>query len=52
VGPRWDILPNASLQQGAGLRAAYLLRAEKRVTPLTPIRSRPAFRLDTGVPAA
>jgi hypothetical protein len=52
VGPRWDILPNASLQQGAGLRAAYLLRAEKRVTPLTPIRSRPALRLDTGVPAA
>ena len=52
VGPRWAILPNATLQQGAGMRAAYLLRAEKRVLPLTPIRSRPSLRLDTGVPAA
>ena len=52
VGPRWQIVPNATLQQGAGMRAAYLLRAEKRVTPLTPIRARPAFRLETGVPAA
>jgi SAM-dependent methyltransferase len=52
VGPRWEIVPNATLQQGAGMRAAYLLRAEKRVTPLTPIRARPAFRLETGMPAA
>jgi hypothetical protein len=34
------------------MRAAFLLRAEKRVTPLTPIRARPAFRLETGIPAA
>jgi SAM-dependent methyltransferase len=52
VGPRWDILSNATLQQGAGMRAAYLLRAEKRVSPLTPIRSRPSLRLQTGMPAA
>jgi SAM-dependent methyltransferase len=52
IGPRWDAIPNASLQQGAGMRAAFLLRAEKRVTPLTPIRSRPALRVPSGVPAA
>jgi hypothetical protein len=51
VGPRWKPIPNASLQQGAGLRAAFLLRAEKRVVPLIPIRSRPALRLQPGVPA-
>ena len=52
VGPRWKPIPNASLQQGAGLRAAFLLRAEKRVVPLTPIRSRPAISFQPGVPAA
>jgi hypothetical protein len=31
------------------MRAAFLLRAEKRVVPLIPIRSRPA--LSFGVPA-
>ena len=51
VGPRWDILPNATLQQGAGMRAAFLLRAEKRVLPLTPIRPRASLRLSTGMPA-
>ena len=52
LGPRWDPVPNTSLQQGAGMRAAFLLRAEKRVSPLTPIRHRPALRVPTGVPAA
>ena len=52
VGPRWKPIPNATLQQGAGMRAAFLLRAEKRVVPLIPIRSRPALRLHNGVPAA
>ena len=51
VGPRWSTIPNATLQQGAGLRAAFLLRAEKRVIPLTPLRARPALRLQPGVPA-
>lgn len=52
VGPRWRIEPAVDLQHGAGLRAAFLLRAEKRLTPLTPVRSRPGLRLPTGVPAA
>lgn len=52
LGPRWRIEPSAGLQHGAGLRAAFLLRAEKRVSPLTPIRARPSLRLQTGVPAA
>ena len=52
IGPRWDAIPNTNLQQGAGMRAAFLLRAEKRVSPLTPIRHRPALRVPTGVPAA
>jgi len=52
VGPRWKPIPNATLQQGAGLRAAFLLRAEKRVVPLIPIRSRPAISFQPGVPAA
>ena len=52
VGPRWDTLPNATLQQGAGLRAAYLLRAEKRLYPLTPIRPRPSLRLQAGATGA
>lgn len=52
LGPRWRIAPNAELQDGAGLRAAFLLRAEKRVVPLTPVRARPSLRWQPGVPAA
>lgn len=52
VGPRWRIAPSPGLQDGAGLRAAFLLRAEKRMSPLTPMRARPSLRLQTGVPAA
>ncbi len=52
VGPVWKIRVDPALQQGPGLRAAYLLRAEKRVLPLTPLRQRPALRLTEGVPAA
>ena len=52
VGPRWRIASSPDLQDGAGLRAAFLLRAEKRVSPLTPTRARPSLRLQTGVPAA
>lgn len=52
LGPRWRIAANPRAQDGAGLRAAYLLRAEKRVAPLTPVRTRPRVRLQTGVPAA
>lgn len=51
LGPRWRISANPRAQDGAGLRAAYALRAEKRVVPLTPARARPQVRLQTGVPA-
>ena len=43
---------DATAQQGPGLRAAYVLCAEKRSTPLTPLRLRPPLRLADGVPAA
>lgn len=50
VGPRWRIAPVSDLRTGAGVRAAYLLRAEKRVVPLTPVRQR-AVRWTPGVSA-
>ena len=52
LGPRWRVGIDTNLQQGPGLRAAWRLRAEKRTTPLTPMRNRPALRLGDGVPAA
>ena len=52
VGPRWQVRTSNELQQGPGLRAAYLLRAEKRAIPLTPIRQRAPLRIGGGVPAA
>lgn len=52
LGPRWRVEISSGLQHGPGLRAAWLLRAEKRTIPLTPIRSRAALRLGEGAPAA
>ena len=52
LGPRWGIEVSPELQQGPGVRAAYLLRAEKRSIPLTPLRQRAALRIGDGVPAA
>lgn len=40
VGPSWRVEPAAAVQVGAGLRAAYLLHAQKRHWPATPIRLR------------
>ena len=40
LGPSWSIQVSPLPQQGPGLRAAYLLRAEKRSLPLTPVRRR------------
>ncbi len=40
LGPNWSVRPSPEPQQGPGLRAAYLLRAEKRTLPLTPVRRR------------
>lgn len=52
IGPTWTIAVNAHLQDGAGLRAAFLLRAEKRRIPLTPIRATRKLSLQPGLPAA
>lgn len=52
VGPRWGLVPDPSLQHGPGVRAAWLLRAEKRVSPLTPVRTRQPLRIGGEVPAA
>ncbi len=52
LGPRWDVQLAPGLQHGPGLRASYLLRAEKRTIPLTPLRSRAPIRLGEGVPVA
>ena len=50
IGPRWRTAAVPDLQHGAGVRAAYLLRAEKRVIPLTPVRQR-AVRWSPGISA-
>ena len=49
MGPRWEPVVDPRRQEGVGLRAAYLLRADKRSLPLTPIRPR---RLLPVVPGA
>ena len=51
IGPTWQVGQAAQLQDGPGLRAAYLIRAEKRALPLTPIRQRRPLRLAGGLPA-
>ena len=40
LGPVWSDTPDPTTGRGAGLRAAYLLHAEKRVIPLTPVRAK------------
>lgn len=52
VGPQWSVSPSPSLQTGVGLRAAYLQRAEKRATPMTPLRMRTPRPFADGVRAA
>lgn len=51
VGPVWAIAPDARLQDGVGLRAAFLLRAEKRRLPMTPLRQARPLALRAGTPA-
>ena len=51
IGPSWREAPSPNLQQGVGLRAAFLLRAEKRVIPLTPVRTRRRAPVAEGLPA-
>lgn len=52
LGPRWKPQVDETPQSGAGIRAAYLLRAEKRAGGLTPIRSRKEQPLRTAVAPA
>jgi SAM-dependent methyltransferase len=52
LGPRWGTLPDAGVQHGPGVRAAWVLRAQKRVVPLTPVRTRVPLRIGAGAPAA
>lgn len=49
LGPSWREVASPRPQSGAGLRAAYLVLAEKRTLPLTPVRAR---RLRGPAPAA
>lgn len=51
LGPRWRIAHAPNRQHGAGLRAAYLLQAQKRrVAPIPPSPVR-ALRWQQGMPA-
>lgn len=52
IGPRWGIVPDPALQHGPGVRAAWVLRARKRMVPLTPVRARAPLRIGAGAPAA
>ncbi len=52
IGPRWGAVADATLQHGPGVRAAWVLRAQKRVIPLTPVRTRKPLRIGAGAPAA
>lgn len=51
VGPTWGVAAEPAMQDGAGLRAAFLLRADKRRSPLTPVR-KPATTWQLGIPTA
>lgn len=48
LGPTWEVAHDPCLQDGAGLRAAFLLRAQKRRLPMTPGRSQRVLRLQAG----
>lgn len=52
VGPTWAVASEPAMQDGAGVRGAFLLRAEKRRAPITPMRSpaKPLWR--PGIPTA
>ena len=51
LGPTWGVAGDSRLQSGPGLRAAYLLRAEKRSLPLTPVRRRVPLQVTQGAAA-
>lgn len=51
LGPSWAMQADTRLQDGVGLRAVFLLRAEKRRIPLTPLRKPRMLGWQTGTPA-
>ena len=51
IGPKWSVQGEPGCQDGPGLRAAYVLRAERRTVPLTPLRPRTPLRIAEGAPA-
>ncbi len=51
LGPKWRVDPAPRPQDGPGLRAAYLIRSEKRTLPLTPRRAPQPLRLPQGFAA-
>jgi len=51
IGSVFRRAADSAQQTSAGLRAAYVLHAEKRHTPLTPIRSAQRVPLNQGLPA-
>lgn len=51
IGPRWAATADGTLQHGPGVRAAWVLRANKRVVPLTPVRARKPLRIGAGAGA-
>jgi SAM-dependent methyltransferase len=52
LGPQWSMRLSELPQAGAGLRAAFVQRAEKRAIPMTPVRARKPLSLVDPVPAA
>jgi len=48
LGPTWEVAHDPCLQDGAGLRGAFLLRAQKRRLPMTPGRGQRVLRLQAG----
>ena len=52
MGPRWEPTVDPRPQNGAGLRAAYLVRGDKRSLPLTPVRPRRLLPVSRGAATA
>lgn len=52
VGPQWSMELSGLPQAGAGLRAAYVQRAEKRTIPMTLVRQRKSRPRVDAVPSA
>ena len=52
MGPRWEPVVDPRPQSGAGLRAAYLVRGDKRSLPLTPVRPRRLLQVSRGAATA